>query len=83
MSRHLIRYPIEVPLGGTQMNLPTSLKQGIPELQFGDSHIITVCRDYFTDQRFVETNKGISTFGRSITCLIPPTTTGALLSPTY
>ena len=33
-------------------HLPTALKQDIPELQFGDSHINAVCRDYYRDNSF-------------------------------
>jgi hypothetical protein len=33
-------------------HLPEGMKQGIPELMFGDSQINSVCRDYYQDKNF-------------------------------
>ncbi|RPD51149.1 DUF3871 family protein [Paracnuella aquatica] len=33
-------------------HLPAGLKQGIPQMQFGDAQINAVCRDYYRDQSF-------------------------------
>jgi hypothetical protein len=38
--------------------LPTSLKQDIPELQFGDSQINSVCKDYYKDNSFCRDSNG-------------------------
>jgi hypothetical protein len=38
--------------------LPTSLKQDIPELQFGESQINSVCKDYFRDNSFCRNAEG-------------------------
>jgi hypothetical protein len=39
-------------------HLPTNLKHGIPELQFGDTQINSVCRDYYKDESFCRSESG-------------------------
>jgi len=39
-------------------HLPTGLKQGIPDLQFGDAQINAVCRDYYKDNSFCRDGNG-------------------------
>jgi hypothetical protein len=38
--------------------LPGSVKKEIPQLQFGDSHINAVCRDYYKDESFCRDASG-------------------------
>ena len=39
-------------------HLPSNLKQNIPDLQFGDSQINMVCKDYYRDQSFCRDGNG-------------------------
>lgn len=39
-------------------HLPTNLKQGIPDLQFGDAQVNAVCKDYYRDNSFCRDEKG-------------------------
>ena len=39
-------------------HLPSNLKREIPELQFGDSQINSVCRDYYRDSSFCRGDNG-------------------------
>jgi hypothetical protein len=39
-------------------HLPVNLKADIPELTFGDSHINTICRDYYKDGSFCKNEQG-------------------------
>lgn len=39
-------------------HLPTNLKQDIPDLQFGDAQVNSVCRDYYRDNSFCRDEKG-------------------------
>ncbi|HUP11152.1 MAG TPA: DUF3871 family protein, partial [Niastella sp.] len=39
-------------------HLPSSLKEGIPELSFGDSQINSICKDYYKDSSFCRTEGG-------------------------